>query len=82
MRRNTSIRYVSELVFHSRNLLKSDEDLSWRLFDDDAFGSPRAVTLDLGGRQLTFDPVFELRPSVSWLETLSRLPRRTGSGCW
>ena len=75
MRRNTSIRYASELVFHFRNLLKGDEDLSWRLFDEAEFGPPRAVALDLGGRQLTFNPVFELRPSVSWLETLPPPPR-------
>ena len=56
------IRHESELVFHFREFLPEDPDLRWH------YHQPSCVELELDGRRVSFTPVYELRPSLQWLQ--------------
>jgi hypothetical protein len=68
------IRHESELTLHFREFLPEDPDLRWHLPPG---GDPQRldqVELELDNRRLTFRPVYELKPSLPWLENLDASP--------
>ncbi|HEY8903501.1 MAG TPA: hypothetical protein VIM48_07325 [Chthoniobacterales bacterium] len=67
------IRHESELVLRFREFLPEDPDLHWRVAHDErpAVGQRLdRLELDLDGRRIHFHPIYELKPSIPWLETL------------
>jgi hypothetical protein len=48
-----------------------DPDLSWRVVTEGSFGLPKVVELQLDDQRISFKPVYELKPSLPWLESLT-----------
>lgn len=70
--KNSKIRHESELIIQFRELLAEDADLRW-IFDETAgYQQLRRLALELDGTRISFHPVYELKPSLPWLETLHR----------
>lgn len=65
------IRHESELARHFRELLETDPDLHWKITASGSCDYPDSIELELDGRKLPYVPVYELKPSFSWLESLS-----------
>lgn len=66
-----TIRHESELAGHFRELLESDPDLHWKITASGSYDRPEAIELELDGKRLPYVPVYDLKPSFSWLESLS-----------
>ena len=68
------IRHESELALHFWEFLPEDPDLRWHL--PPGTGQPRLdhVDVELDGQRIAFRPVYELRPSLPWLENLKVSP--------
>lgn len=68
------IRHESELALHFREFLPEDPDLHWRIQTETPSESGRCrwdlVELELDNRKLPYHVVYELKPSLPWLETL------------
>ena len=71
--KNQSIRHESELIQHLRALLQEDPDLQWRIVSEGNDGRPQTLELAVDGTEFLYEPVYELKPSLGWLEGL--LPR-------
>jgi hypothetical protein len=69
--KSTIIRYQSELVTHFRDFVREDPDLHWEAANFEPSGS---LKLNFDGHQLEFQPLYELKPSVPWLESLPATP--------
>ncbi|TSA37358.1 MAG: hypothetical protein D4R65_00965 [Verrucomicrobiaceae bacterium] len=54
-----------------RELLESDPDLHWKITASGSYDRPEAIELELDGKRLPYVPVYDLKPSFSWLESLS-----------
>lgn len=65
------IRHESELAAHFRDLLSVDPDLSWELPAGTSQHRPDRVGLKLDGQHIDFSVVYELKPSLPWLDTLA-----------
>ncbi len=72
--KSTIIRHESELALHFREFLPEDPDLSWHLPPGGDWQRLENVELELDNQKLAFRPVFELKPSIPWLETLHASP--------
>lgn len=69
--KNLVVRHQSELVAHFRDFVREDPDLHW----DAANLQPSdALHLEFDGRRLEFQPLYELKPSLPWLEGLKPTP--------
>ena len=68
--KGATIRYESELALQFREFLPDDPDLKWRVAAEGADGRPQALELKLDGKRFRFSPVYELKPSLPWLENL------------
>lgn len=66
-----TIRHESELAGPFRELLESDPDLHWKITASGSYDRPEAIELELDGKRLPYVPVYDLKPSFSWLESLS-----------
>ena len=64
------IRHESELAFHFRECLHEDPDLRWQVVSEGNDGRPQALELEIDGQRIPFVPVYELKPSLPWLENL------------
>lgn len=64
------IRHESELALHFREFLPEDPDLQWRVAAKGADGNPQVLELKFDGKRFRFSPVYELKPSLPWLENL------------
>ena len=73
--RNFTIRHESELVGHFRELLETDPDLHWKITASGSDDRPEAIEFELDGKRLLYVPIYELKPSFSWL---GGLPARKG----
>ena len=69
--KNQSIRYENELIRHFRELLPEDPDLHWRIVSEGNDGRPQTLELTLDGIQFRCTPIYELKPSLAWLEGLN-----------
>ncbi len=76
-----NVRDGSELIRCFRELLPADPDLHWHLRPDLASdtrlyeaGPGAELELELDGRRAGFRPVYELKPSVPWVEGLAAAP--------
>ena len=69
--KSVAIFQESELVHHFRELLSDDPDLGWYFLKDRESQSPTRVELEFDGRLLVFTPLYQLKASLPWLETLS-----------
>lgn len=69
--KRASIRHESELALYCREFLADDPDFRWHLHATKGSG-PRLtrVELEFDGQRLLFDPVYQLKPSLPWLESL------------
>ena len=65
------IRHDGELARHFRELLETDPDLHWKIKASGSYDRPESIELDLDGKKLPYVPVYQLKPSLSWLESLS-----------
>ena len=70
--KNKPIRHQSELAHQFREFLPEDPDLHWRVVARNAQGHPQELELELDGRSLPFVPAYELQPSLTWLENLTK----------
>lgn len=68
------IRYESELALQFREFLPADPDLRWLLPPGGDWQRLDHVELELDNQRLAFRPVYELKPSLPWLEDLSTSP--------
>ncbi len=68
--KSSSIRHESELAHHFREFLLGDPDLRWHLPSHAGPHRLDQVELELDSRRFLFSPVYELKPSLSWLESL------------
>lgn len=68
------IRHESELALHFREFLPEDPDLRWHLPSGGDWQRLEHVELELDSQRLAFRPVYELKPSIPWLETLQVSP--------
>lgn len=71
--RSSKIRSSSELARHFQDLLDEDPDLRWQLPEFPPGQPLDHLDLEFDGLQIRFVPVYELKPSIPWLE---RLPVR------
>lgn len=62
------VRYQSELVTHFHDFVREDRDLHW---DHGGFQPSGTLSLEFDGRRLVFQPLYELKPSLPWLESLT-----------
>ena len=68
--KSAAIRHESELILHFQDLLGDDPDLRWLLTEHPS-GQPLGhLDLEFDDRQIRFTPVYELKPSIPWLEGL------------
>ncbi len=68
--KSAAIRHESELILHFQDLLGDDPDLRW-LLPEHPSGQPFShLDLEFDGRKIRFTPVYELKPSIPWLERL------------
>lgn len=65
-----TIRQESELALHFREFLPEDPDLRWHLTPGGNGQRLDQVELELDGRRSAFCPIYELKPSLPWLENL------------
>lgn len=68
-----TIRHESELATYFRDFVRNDPDLNWVCEPETVLPSgARSDTLDLelDGRRFEFHPLYELNPSLPWLENL------------
>ena len=68
-----TIRHESELALHFREFLPGDPDLRWHFEAEKQSATGQRfdhLELELDGRRHAFHPVYELKPSIPWLETL------------
>ncbi|MEX1118992.1 MAG: hypothetical protein WEB60_09380 [Terrimicrobiaceae bacterium] len=65
------IRHESELAANFRDLLETDPDLHWKITASGNYDRPEAIELELDGKRLPYVPVYELKPGISWLESLA-----------
>jgi len=65
------IRHESELGGYFRELLETDPDLHWKITSSGSCDRPETIELELDGKRLPYAPVYELKPSFSWLASLS-----------
>jgi len=65
--KNVVIRHQRELVAQFRDFVREDPDLRWSLAN---LQPSEALQLEFDGRQLEFQPLYELKPSLPWLEGL------------
>lgn len=68
------IRHESELALHFREFLPGDPDLHWLLPPGGGQQRLEQVELELDNQRFVFRPVYELKPSLPWLENLSGSP--------
>jgi hypothetical protein len=68
------IRHESELALHFREFLPGDPDLHWLLPPGGDQQRLDHVELELDNQKLAFRPVYELKPSLPWLENLKISP--------
>lgn len=68
------IRHESELALHFREFLPDDPDLHWHL--PPGTSQPRLdhVEVELDSQRIALRPVYELKPSLPWLENLKGSP--------
>ena len=64
------IRHESELALHFREFLPEDPDLRWHLPPGTGDQRLEHVDLELDSQRIAFHPVYELKPSLPWLESL------------
>jgi hypothetical protein len=68
------IRHESELALHFREFLSEEPDLRWHLPPGGDWQRLDQVELELDNQRFAFRPVYELKPSLPWLENLSGSP--------
>ncbi len=68
--KNTTIREEGELTLHFREFLPKDPDLRWHLTPGGNGQRLDRVELELDGQRVAFCPIYELKPSLPWLENL------------
>ena len=75
--KSATIRHESELVHHFRELLPDDPDLVWHCPPGSNLERPSRVDLEFDGRHLPFAPLYELKASLPWVESLptDQLPK-------
>ena len=64
------IRHESELALHFREFLPEDPDLRWHLPPGTGHQRLEHVELEFDSQRIAFRPVYELKPSFPWLESL------------
>jgi hypothetical protein len=64
------IRHESELEYHFREFLSEDPDLCWHLPPDTSHHKLNHVELELDGKRIVLHPLYALKPSLPWLESL------------
>lgn len=64
------IRHREELEFYFKELVSNDRVLVWRFPADGAEITKDQIELSFDRRTYAFTPVYELKPSLPWLETL------------
>lgn len=64
------IRHESELALHFREFLPEDPDLSWHLPPGTGHQCLEQVELEFDNQRIAFRPVYELKPSLPWLDSL------------
>ncbi len=72
--KGATIRHESELALHFREFLPEDPDLRWHLPPGGDWQRLDHVELELDNQRFAFRPVYELKPSLPWLENLSGSP--------
>lgn len=72
--KGATIRHETELAHHFREFLPDDPDLRWRVVWEGAYGRPQALEIELDDQRLPFVPIYELKPSLPWLESLKPEP--------
>lgn len=72
--KGATIRHESELALHFREFLPEDPDLRWHLPPGGDRQRLDHVELELDNQRFAFCPVYELKPSLPWLENLSGSP--------
>ncbi len=72
--KNVIIRDESELELHFRQFLTADPDLHWHLPPAADWQRLDHVELELDTRRVAFSPVYELKPSLPWLDKLKIHP--------
>lgn len=72
--KGATIRQESELALHFREFLPEDPDLRWHLTPGGNWQRLDQVELELDGQRIAFRPIYELKPSLPWLENLKISP--------
>ena len=72
--KSANIRHESDLARHFREFLPEDPDFSWHLPRGGDWQRPDHVEMELDGQRIAFRPIYELKPSLPWLEKLSKSP--------
>lgn len=68
--KGATIRQESELALHFREFLPEDPDLRWHLPPGRNWQRLDQIELELDGQRIAFRPIYELKPSLPWLENL------------
>jgi hypothetical protein len=71
------IRHESELVAHFRDFVRDDPDLHWTFRPEQALPSGTRsdiLQLEFDGSRFEFHPLYELKPSLPWLESVKASP--------
>lgn len=63
------IRHESELVAHFLELLAVDPDLNWHFVSASTPHRLDHIEVELDGKRTAFRPIYELKPSLLWLDT-------------
>lgn len=66
--KSSIIRNQSELVAQFRDFVREDPDLHW---NHEGLQPPDTLALKLDDRRLEFQPLYELKPSLPWLQSLT-----------
>lgn len=72
--KGTIIRYESEMALHFRELLPEDPDLRWHPPKGDFRKPLDLVEVEFDNRRIAFRPIYELKPSLPWVEQLGTSP--------
>jgi hypothetical protein len=72
------IRHESELALHFREFLPEDPDLRWHLTPGTEQPRLDHVEVEFDRQRIAFRPVYELKPSLPWLENLKVSPSSPG----